>query len=431
MILINEKTFFGKPSYSNFRITLTGLTNIAFNWNSSFFGSAEQKIKYDWGDKSYSTANLTDESVSHTYTTAGIYNIRISGKYLFINDINGILTINSNVKYFGCSNIGLSTLPSLNFNYLDCSNNNITTLTANSGLTYLNCSGNNLSTGVLDSVLNDLVNSNSYSGYCNLYCSNYPTSLANVNTLVSRVWSVIVNPNPILIISGMSLTTLPFIPYGVTTFDCSQNNLTNITLVDSITTLKCGNNNLSNLILPTGITYLDYKNNNIQLSSFPNSLTYLDCSGNKIFNIPTLPTGLTYLNCSNNSIYVDNILLQLVNNGLSNGTANLLTGFPPSNVLGLGYRTALIDRGWTVNVTPPDTMNYSNMGLTTIPYIPEGTLIVYCDHNSLTSIPTLPESLVELNCSNNNLDVAELERILTFLTIHCPNLRYVNISDQS
>lgn len=410
MIVIDKKTVFGNQSYSNFRIILTGSTTVNFTWDGSFFNSTtEQKIKYDWGDKSYSTVYLNVGSISHTYNS-GTYNIKITGKYLFINDISGTLTINSNVEYLGCSNIGLNTLSNLNYKYLDCS-------------------GNNLST--VDNILSDLVNYNSYSGYCNLFCSNHPTNLSNVNTLINRGWDVVINPNPILILSGMSLTVLPFIPYGVTTLDISQNYLTNITLVNSITTLKCGNNNLTSLTLPTGLTYLDYKNNNVQLSSFPVGLTYLDCSSNKIINLPTLPTGLTYLDCSNNLIgSVDNILLQLVNNGLNNGIVNLF-GVSPSNVLGLGYRTILMDRGWVVNVTAPDTMNYSNMLLSSIPYIPEGTLVVYCDYNELTSIPTLPESLVELNCSNNHLGVTELERILTFLTTHCPNLKYVNISDQS
>ncbi len=49
------------------------------------------------------------------------------------------------------------------------------------------------------------------------------------------------------------------------------------------------------------------------------------------------------------------------------------------------------------------TLDLSSMGLTELPELPEGVIVLDCSLNELTALPSLPNSLVELNCTHNDL----------------------------
>lgn len=118
-----------------------------------------------------------------------------------------------------------------------------------------------------------------------------------------------------LVCNHNNLSQLPTdLPASLETFDCSYNQLNNLTIAlgqSSLKTLNCSNNKLTyleNLLVPTSIEYLDCSYNNIRfvygLNYYDyNSLKKFYCNNNQITEItPALPRSLEYLNCSNNQL---------------------------------------------------------------------------------------------------------------------------------
>ena len=93
------------------------------------------------------------------------------------------------------------------------------------------------------------------------------------------------------------------------------------------------------------------------------------------------------------------------------------------------------------------TLDYSDRGLTHLPSIPEGIVILYCHHNQLSFLPSLsyycashnstktqkallfvslPSSLKELRCDNNQLvELPLLPSSLQYLYCHNNQLTFL------
>lgn len=81
-----------------------------------------------------------------------------------------------------------------------------------------------------------------------------------------------------------------------------------------------------------------------------------------------------------------------------------------------------------ITSTMADKLDYSCMGLTELPKLPEGLVELRCHGNRLTVLPELPSSLTKLHCQYNRLTVLpELPPSLTEL--YCYNNRLTAIPE--
>lgn len=207
--------------------------------------------------------------------------------------------------------------------------------------------------------------------------------------------------------------------------------------VSGVEHLKIDNSNLSILLtLPIHLKSLDVSNNNLTTITIPTQLQYLNVSNNPLTTLPTLPTNLTYLSCSGVSFStstIDQILNNLISNNKNNGTVIFSTIYS-----GLTH-TILLNRGWTINIPIITTLDYCNIGLSSLLYSPNGTINLYCSGNTLTSI-NLNSSLEVLKCGYNQITDLILPTGLTYL--ECNNnlltsltlpsgLTYLNCSGNS
>jgi uncharacterized repeat protein (TIGR01451 family) len=201
------------------------------------------------------------------------------------------------------------------------------------------------------------------------------------------------------------LTSLPTLPFSLSTLDCYNNQLTSLPqFPSSLQNLFCGLNQLTNLpVLPFSLDSLDCNNNQLNnLPALPSSLIYLCCFNNQLTNLPALPTSLSDLRCYNNQLSSLPTLPPTLTNLFCYD--NQLTSLP---ALPSALTTLVCSTNQLTNLpTLPSSLHVlkceSNQ-LTNLPTIPSSLLYLDCYNNQLTSIPILPSTLISLICSNNQL----------------------------
>lgn len=108
-------------------------------------------------------------------------------------------------------------------------------------------------------------------------------------------------------VRGQNLKTLVGIdfPDGITDFDCSHNQLTNLQgCPNSATKLYCSNNLLTSLYgCSNSVTQLLCFNNSLtSLQGCPNSVTELDCFDNSLTSLHGCSNSVTSLECGGNQL---------------------------------------------------------------------------------------------------------------------------------
>lgn len=209
---------------------------------------------------------------------------------------------------------------------------------------------------------------------------------SNVNLLTLNVGEN--NLTALDVTDNVNLTSLSFYTNTIGTIDltnnvdliqlsCYDSGITalNVDVNTSLEFLSCSNNNLGTLsvALNTALLQLECSDTSISALDVTNNtlLTDLNCDGNTISTLDlSLNTALTLVNCSNNSLTnlvitnntlltdlrcegnalvsgdIDNILIQLDTNGLSNGFLNIPIGRTAASD---AARTSLLGKGWTIN----------------------------------------------------------------------------------
>lgn len=231
---------------SNFKSLLLS----ANNTNQIAFGAAGNPIKVD--------SNNDGEIQSSEALNIFKLNVAAAG----ISDISGIQNF-TNLRDFDCSNNSIDNLPIsnlINLNYLKCNSNELTAITIENltALKTIDCSYNFLT--ILDtSTLNELSNIN---------CSNNAiTTLTLSPTLPSDYFEML---------------------------DCSYNNISSLTLYNSVYLLDCQHNVLS-IINFEGVNSIGelYCNNNF--------LANLDLGETEVFNLFASDNQLTSIDLSSQS----------------------------------------------------------------------------------------------------------------------------------
>jgi hypothetical protein len=259
--------------------------------------------------------------------TGGVANIVTANQPILDLSLNGS-TVNG---YIG------DTIGVTDFNVAGLSITAIT-LTGNTGLLTLNVGDNTLT--ALDVTDNTALTSLSF------YTNNIATVDLSLNTALTQLscfdaglTSLNVNAN----------TSLDFL-------SCSDNNLgtLSVALNTALLQLECSNTSISALDVTnnTLLTDLTFGNNTVSTIdlSLNTALTLVNCINNSLTNLViTNNTLLTDLRCHGNVLVagdIDNIIIQLDTNGLSNGFLSIPTGRTAASD---AARTNLISNGWTVN----------------------------------------------------------------------------------
>ena len=184
--------------------------------------------------------------------------------------------------------------------------------------------------------------------------------------LLRRIDDAVRTGSDTLTIRNLTLTSLPELPAGLLSLDCSHNELKTLpNLPATLETLECINNILT------------------ELPDLPLTLRRLDCEGNKLIGLPALVhTSLMRINCSDNLLSVLPDLppsLQILN--CQSGFLRSLPALPP-NLFELVCR-------WN--------------NLTVLPNLPPALQRLYCSRNRLIRLPELPQTLTSLQCNNNRI----------------------------
>ena len=238
-----------------------------------------------------------------------------------IGDADMYIYDTTNVTDFNVENLDISSIDvsgNINLQTLNVGDNDLSTLdvSQNTALAILNCYINNLTT--LDVTNNTALTA--------LSCFDNSITALDVdsNTLLEQLYC-----------SNNSLNTL------------------SVTLNTALLELECGNNSISTLDVTnnTLLTSLVCDANSISTLdvSANTNLVTLDCSSNSLTNLViTANTLLTTLRCDGNVLVagdIDNILIQLDTNGLSNGVLDIPLGRTAASDAAL---TSLQGKGWTV-----------------------------------------------------------------------------------
>jgi Leucine-rich repeat (LRR) protein len=272
-------------------------------------------VDWDWGD---GNQTLNNNFPSHTYTDSqAFHDVDIFG-------LEPLLISKVDITDDAVVSVDLSDLTQLN--ELLCYTNNISTLdiSNNTQLTALNCGANNLT--VLD------VSNNTQLNELLCYTNNISTLDISNNT-------------------------------QLTTLICGANNLTVLDVSNNtqLNELTCGNNNISVLDVSnnTQLTILGCFNNNLTALDVSNNeqLTVLTCGNNNIslmdVSSNTQLTTLGVLNCNLASVQIDQILIDLDNHGLLNGSLQYQGNPGESSLTALIAYNNLISKGWTITGNPP------------------------------------------------------------------------------
>nr|MBP9793934.1 T9SS C-terminal target domain-containing protein [Flavobacterium sp.] len=215
------------------------------------------------------------------------------GTDAIITNLSGIEYF-TNLKSLICDNNQLSSLDltqNLTLNELDCSVNQINNLVVSHLplLRSLKCANNQLIN--LDVTQNSILTG--------LYCGYNQISVLDIGTLPNLLDLTCnnnqisaLNFNPSVQISQLNCSynnltalSLPYSQYVIQSFNCSNNQLTNldVTNLPWISTLNCSNNQLASLNL-----------------GYKRSFYSLDCSGNQLVSITASPDNNTNITCRYN-----------------------------------------------------------------------------------------------------------------------------------
>ena len=247
------------------------------------------------------TVTITDSNflawLQFTYPTC------INGNQMDINcpGITSATTVN--IPHLSIANIdGIQHFTSLQI--LDCSDNNLTAIPAlPASLKKLLCSENQISS--IQTLPFSLVELN-----CN---NNQLTSIPPLpNTLdILKCYDNQLSSLPtfptllkVLHCGGNLFTTLPTLPQTLEDLDCKGLGLQNLpTLPGTLKTLTCPYNELTELSLPNSLINLDASHNSITtLPTLPSLLKEMNVGSNNLNTLPTLPVNIEYVNCESNNI---------------------------------------------------------------------------------------------------------------------------------
>jgi len=91
------------------------------------------------------------------------------------------------------------------------------------------------------------------------------------------------------------------VPAGIQHLDCYNNQLKELSVPAGIQYLNCSNNQLTELIVPAGIQHLNCSYNQLKKLSVPAGIQYLNCYNNQLTEL-IVPAGIQYLDCYNNQL---------------------------------------------------------------------------------------------------------------------------------
>jgi len=315
-------------------------------------------------------SNLTSINVDSEDITSidlsyfpGLENLNCANNTISSLDIS----TNSSLDFLNCNNNNISSLDLSNNTLLEivrCNNNNLTSLdlSNNSNVTIFDCSNNNISSltnlsgsideiDVSDNNLSSL-DTSSITSATTITCSGNVISSLDVSVVTgletlycggNSFSSIDISSNSSLITfscdSTSSLTSVNLGSSSVETIALNNNN--NLTSVDissssSVTSIACANSGLTSAnVASSTVTAITFVNN---------SLTSLDVSS---------CTALDELFVTSNNLSssaVNTILIDLDNNGLSNGNVQLNGQSPsaPPTGGGITAKANLQAKGWTV-----------------------------------------------------------------------------------
>ena len=275
----------------------------------------------DWGDDSSDTITAFDDvALTHTYSTAGTYNLKISGNtyeypYFFNGDDGKLVSIdNGGILSFGTSAIS-AFRNSINLTQISFIN---TTGVVQFTDTWRVC--NSLTSFPLIDTSSGISFSNAWNGCVNL--TSFPLLDVSSGTNFTKAW-----------LSCANLTSFPLIDTSSgTDFTSTWNtcvSLTSFPLID----------------MSSGTNFDSTWNACANLTSFP----LLDVSSGISFSN-------AWLNCALNSQSIDNVMQALVNGGKPNLSTNLSggtnLGFANWSAGAIANYNTLISNGWTITTNP-------------------------------------------------------------------------------
>jgi len=323
----------------------------------------------DWGDGSSDTITTFDDpALTHTYSTAGTYNLKISGNtyeypYFFNGDDGKLVSIdNGGILSFGTSAIS-AFRNSINLTQISFINttgvvqftdtwrvcNSLTSfplIDTSSGTNFTkawyNC------TSLTSFPLLDMSSGTNFTDtwrVCNSLTS-FPLIDTSSGISFSNAWNGCVNLTsfPLLDVSSGTNFTKAWL-------SCA--NLTSFPLIDT----------------SSGTDFTSTWNTCVSLTSFPlidmSSGTNFDSTWNACANLTSFPlldvsSGISFsnawLNCALNSQSIDNVMQALVNGGKPNLSTNLSggtnLGFANWSAGAIANYNTLISNGWTITTNP-------------------------------------------------------------------------------
>src|SRR5207302_985665 len=111
--------------------------------------------------------------------------------------------------------------------------------------------------------------------------------------LVGKAFREAINKKCLVYWKGRPRYDLP----NLQDLDCSNNQLTHLTVPEGLRDLRCSRNQLTQLIVPPGLRNLSCWHNQLTQLIVPESLRSLYCRNNQLTQL-TIPEGLLHLDCS-------------------------------------------------------------------------------------------------------------------------------------
>jgi hypothetical protein len=335
-------------------------------------------VDWNWDDgnntlgDNYPSYTYTDGVPSHRVGSSdadpwSITTFDITGDAVVSVDSSNLTQLNELICYINNLSV-LDVSNNTQLTILNCGDNNLTTLDVsnNEQLTILNCGDNNLTTldvsnneqlTTLICGINNItaldVSNNTQLTTLGCFTNNISVLDVSNNTQLNELTCGDNNISVLDVSNNTQLTTLGCFINNITALDVSNNT--------QLTTLICGDNNITALDVSnnTQLTILNCGSNNISLMDVSNNtqLTALRCYRNNITALDvsnnTQLTTLLANNCNLSSVQIDQILTDLDNHGLSNGTLKYNNNPGQSSLTALIAYNNLISKGWTITGNPP------------------------------------------------------------------------------
>ncbi len=236
-------------------------------------------------------------------------------------------------------------------------------------------------------------------------CSSCIDGSNNLTAAAANLATLTIGGKGIFNLSGIESFT------NLTTLDCSNNSISTATLGNLPHSLQ-GLNVSSNL----GITSLP------SFSSFTN-LVYLFCTSCSLTSLPSMPNSLQRLDCYSNSITalpdLSNTQIALLI-CLHNNISSIPSGYLPNTLLTLEILNNLLT---SIGSLPPNLTKLNvegNVGLNSLPTLPNSLLDLYLDPTHIMSLPNCPPKLDIHNQNNGdariNLSPCNYSLPLTWLS---------------